>query len=501
MPCVDTKITVHYYLFYMHISNLHLLYVKPEVSGRLSIVNGENMTANPNETGAEALRMNRDKIVNQSPLSSLLFLAVPAVLSSLFYIIFEIVDMFWVGRLGPEAVAALSAGSFYVWMLRAMTQTVATGALAMVSRRSGEGDHQGVIKTAKNAVGAAIILAVLTMVVFTAAARPIFTLIGIESSVGRNAAQYAQIFLSGMLFVYIMVTCEHIIRGIGNTKLPMIITGFSLLLNAGLDPVFIYHYNMGFKGAAVATVISHFAGSLLMVAAMLKLLPDIRKAVLDKGREFFSTYFFPLVKIGAPVSFSNTMFAVIYLVLAGIIAHFGSAPLAAVGIGHRIESVPYFVAFGFAMGTATMVGQNLGAGKPERARHTVFLALKLVTVLLVITSLIFFFMPGHFFRFFIDDPEVIRHGIAYLKIIAVFEVFLGLEVILEGAFSGAGDTRPPMVIIFSLTMLRLPLAWFLSIGLGMGVWTVWASISFTTFLKGCAMLYWFNKGHWMHKKV
>ncbi|MCD6116540.1 MATE family efflux transporter [bacterium] len=443
----------------------------------------------------------RDKIINRSPMSGLLFLAIPAVFSSLFYIIFEIVDMFWVGRLGAYAVAALSAGSFYVWMLRALAQTVATGALAMVARRSGEMDKQGVVKTASAAIISSVILSIITMIVFSAAAEPVFRLIGIEKSIAENATKYAQIFLSGMLFVYLMVTEEHIIRGMGNTRVPMMITGFSLLLNAGLDPIFIFHFKMGFQGAAVATVISHAVGSVLMTIALFIMLPDLKKNRYSLNRDFFKKYFFPMVKIGAPVSFSNTMFAAVYLVLAGIISHFGSDPLAAIGIGHRIESLPYFVAFGFAMGTATMVGQNLGAGQPQKAKESVFLALKLVSAILLLASVIFFFFPGYFYRFFINDIEVINYGKSYLKFIAVFEVFLALEVVLEGAFSGAGDTKPPMIIIFSLTLLRIPLAWFFSIALNLGVWAVWAVISATTFFKGILMLFWFNKGRWMEKKV
>ena len=443
----------------------------------------------------------REIIVNRSPLAGLLFLAVPAVLSSLFYIVFEIVDMFWVGKLGSYAVAALSTGSFYVWMLRALTQTVATGALAMVSRRSGENNKKGVISTAGAAIASSVILSVITMIVFSFAAEPVFMLIGIERSIAENATKYVQIFISGIFFVYLMVTIEHVIRGMGNTRVPMFITGFSLLLNACLDPVFIFHFKMGFKGAAVATVISHAVGSVLMVAALFIMLPELRRIRLKFNLKFFRDYFYPMVKIGAPVSFSNTMFAVIYLVLAGIISHFGSAPLAAVGIGHRIESLPYFVAFGFAMGTASMVGQNLGAGQPQKAKDSVILALKLVSIILFTASVVFFFLPEYFYRFFIKDPDVINYGKSYLKFIAVFEVFLAFEVVLEGAFSGAGDTKPPMIIIFTLTMLRIPLAWFFSIFLNLGVQAVWAVISFTTFLKGVLMLFWFNRGKWMEKKV
>ena len=121
--------------------------------------------------------------------------------------------------------------------------------------------------------------------------------------------------------------------------------------------------------------------------------------------------------------------------------------------------------------------------------------------ILFITSIVFFLLPGPLYRFFIDDSRIVQHGIAYLRIIAVFEVFLGSEIVLEGAFTGAGDTKPPFIIVFSLTFLRIPLSYLLSITAGLGVSAIWMVISFTTFLKGMLLFFWFQKGHGMKKRI
>lgn len=443
----------------------------------------------------------RDRIVDQPIFHSLISLALPAVGSSLFFVIYEIVDMFWIGKLGAKPVAALSAASFFVWMLRALAQTVATGAIAMVSRRVGEKDKQKLQETAINSLLSATIFSVVIILVFSPIVIHVFRWIRLEPGVAVLSREYAVIFLSGLLFVYLMLSAEHVIRGIGNTKIPMIIMGFSLMLNAALDPVFIFYFKMGLKGAAVATIIAQIIGCVLMIGAVFHFLPDCRLRCLNLRSIFFKDYFFPMVKIGAPISLSTAAFSMIYLVLSGIISVFGSEPLAAIGIGHRIEAFPYFVAFGFSMATAAMVGQNLGAGKHEKAKASVMLSLKIASGILLLTSFVFFFFSATLYRFFISDEQVIHYGVSYIKIIAVFEVFLAFEVILEGAFTGAGDTKPPFLIVFPITFLRIPLSYFFSISLDFGVLAIWVVISFTTFLKGSLLFYWFGRGHWMRKRI
>jgi len=443
----------------------------------------------------------RDRIVTQPIFNSLISLALPAVGSSLFFVIYEIIDMFWVGKLGAMPVAALSAASFFVWMLRALAQTVATGAIAMISRRAGEKDEQKLKETAINGLLASCIFSFIIMIIFFPIVQHIFRWIRIDFDVALLSKEYAVIFLSGLPFVYLMLTAEHIIRGVGNTKIPMLITGFSLILNAILDPVFIFHFNMGLKGAAVATILSQIIGCILMTGALFHFLPGCNLRCLRLNQTYFKNYFFPMVNIGAPISFSTASFSMIYLVLSGIISKFGSAPLAAVGIGHRIEAFPFFIAYGFSMATATMVGQNLGAGNVERAKASTMLSLKIASVILLLTSFLFWFFAELLYRFFINDVQVIRHGIDYLKIVAVFEVFLASEIIMEGAFTGAGDTKPPFIIVLSITFLRIPLSYFFSITLSFGVIAIWAVISITTFLKGSLLFFWFQKGHWMRKQV
>lgn len=443
----------------------------------------------------------RDRIVNQPIVYSLISLAIPAVGSSLFYVIFEIVDMYWVGRLGANPVAALSAASFFIWMLRALAQTVATGVIATVSRNVGRNDKTAFLRTAVHAFTSTFVFTCALIVILAPLIPHLFRWIRLEQEIASLAAEYAGVFLSGLLFVYLLVTTEHILRGSGNTKIPMIVIGSALLLNAVLDPVFIFHFKMGLRGAAYATILAHFIGSLVIIIVLLRKYPELRSQRVHLSSGFFRDYFFPFIRIGTPIALSGASFSVIYLVLSGIISIHGNAPLAALGIGHRLEAFPFFVAFGFSMATATMVGQNLGAEQPEKAKASALTTLGITSLILLIVSLIFFFFGDTLYDFFISDPEVKRHGVNYIRIIAIFEVFLAPEVVLEGAFSGAGDTRPPLLVIFPATFLRIPLSYLFSVVLGFGVTAIWFVISITTFIKGTALFFWFNTNRWMKTRV
>lgn len=441
------------------------------------------------------------RLIDGPLLGSLITLAGPSVTSMMFMVVFEVVDMFWVGKLGAQPVAALSASSFYVWMLRGLALAPAIGALARVSRRTGAGDSQASARESASAILSTLFYALAITALFAPLLAPVFRWLGLSHTVRIMAVEYAGVFLSGLIFVYLMVTGEHILRGLGDTRTPMVITGISLLLNVILDPVCIFIFDMGLKGAAFATIISQILGAILMLRQVIKAQPDIIHCPLHPGLQFWKQEFFSLLGLGAPMAMSHATFSIIYLVLSGIISKFGDAPLAAVGIAHRIEGLPYFLAMGFSMATATLVGQNLGAGKPDRAQHAAYLSLRITTVALAVVSILFFFIPQHIYGLFIDDAQVIAHGVHYLKIIAIFEIFLGFEVILEGAFSGAGDTKPPFFIIFPITFLRIPMAWMLTTWGHMGVEGVWVTLSVTTFLKGLLLFIWFQRGHWKTRQV
>ena len=461
----------------------------------------------PMSTQANILWQDSDKIIGRPLHKALWSLAVPAVLSVFFTFVFEIIDMYWIGKLEAESIAALGAASFFVWMLRGLGLTVATGAIALVSRRTGEKNEPGLMAAITDSIGSSFLFSVLILAIFLPLALYVFRWLNLESTVAVLAKEYTVAFLTGLIFVYMMATLEYIIRGIGDTRTPMIITGVSLLLNAVLDPVFIFILGMGLKGAAYATILSQVVGAFLMAAVLFKKIPALRQAYSrkntsapGKSREFFRQ-FYAVIKIGGPVGVSDAGFSFIYLLLSWIISIFGKEPLAALAIAHRLEGLLFFVCLGFSMAVAPMVGQFLGAGQPENAKKSAVLSLKITSIIILVISVLYFLFAPALFRIFTGDALIIGHGVDYIRTITIFELFLVFEVVLGGVFSGAGDTRPLFWVTIPLTAMRIPLSYILAVLLGLGTMAIWWAIAFTMFLKGAILLYLFQKGRWLKKKI
>lgn len=425
-------------------------------------------------------------------------LAGPAIISVISIMLFEIIDLFWIGRLNSQAVAALGAASFIVWTVKTLANCVSAGINALVARGAGKGDQRMVQIWASQGLILTGLFSIFIMVSLYFLCAPLIRLLDLEPDVARMAYDYTLIICAGVFFFYEAFSLDTIFRSIGNTLVPMTIIIITLTLNALLDPLFIFGWfgfpKYGMPGGALASVISHFAGMLLFMIPLRKVGIHFTwnfKNFLRHSREIF--------RIGMPIGLLGAGFSFIYIVLAKNIAYFGTVPLAAISAAHRIEGLPYFIAFGFSMAVSTFVGQNLGNRNPARAEKAVNLSLSYACLFLFWSSLLFIFFGKSILGIFVPDQAVINEGYRYLFAISVFEIFLGLEVILEGAFTGAGDTKPPFYISIVLTTLRIPAAYFFSIMLELGVVAIWWVISISTFLKGGLMLFWFRKGNWKSK--
>ena len=426
-------------------------------------------------------------------------LAWPAIASMLFIMVFQLVDAWWVGRLGAQPFAGVSAAAFLVWAIESVATLVSTGVNAMVARFVGEGYPE----KASRVVGQGVVMAVFMGLIFTMAGlatqRAVFLAMGLQPEVLPAAVAYFTIILAGLGLIFLAYTIDAAFRGMGDTRTPLKIIAVALTMNMVLDPFFIFGIGpfprMGAAGAALATVLAH--GFSVLWGVVLLQRRQVRMAFAEQSKEKMDPgLMWRIAKIGAPIAFSGVMFSVSYMFLTRIITRFGPEALAAIGLGHRIEGLSYFVAVGFSVAAGTLVGQNLGAAKPKRAERAAWMSILYISTILIFVSLLFYFAGERIVRFFIDDPGVVAEGAAYLKIIALFEVFLGFEIVFEGAFSGAGNSLPPMIVSVPLTWARIPLAIFLAHSMGLGSAGIWWAISTTTGLKGVLLALWFLRGKW-----
>ncbi|MDZ7371835.1 MAG: MATE family efflux transporter [candidate division KSB1 bacterium] len=457
----------------------------------------------PEPEGAALLGTGSSVDVTNLPLPRAIFkLAVPATGSMLLIMLFGLVDAWFVGRLGAEAFAGVSAGGFVIWAVQSISLVISEGLVAVASRAIGAKDSD----TAELAFAQSLILAGLvsfvTSALCLAAEKPMLAFMGLEGKAAEAASSYLSTMFFGLFFLFESYTLDAAFRSMGDTTTPLIIIAGSLVLNGLLDYLLIFGIGpfprLEAQGAALATVLAH------VVALVLSLIFLQRKAIhlrIKNLQRLNWTLMRRVAVVGAPIALSSLLFSLSYMTLTRLISGYGAHALAAIGVGHRIEGICYYVAVGFSMAAATLVGQHLGAGKPENASKAVKLGLFYVSIFMLAVSIVFFLYGGRLIRFFIDDPAVIREGALYLRIVAVFELFLGFEIVYEGAFSGAGDTIPPMLISVPLTWARIPLAFLLSDTFGLGSVGIWWAISITTGLKGAIMALWFARGRWKHKKV
>ena len=418
-------------------------------------------------------------------------LAWPAMASTLLVNMFNLVDAFWVGRLGTEALGGMTASAFVVWCLHAVGQLVGTGVTAVVARRMGERDAG----SAGIAAGHGLVLALATgtMLLVLPMQGQVLDILALPPGARQAATDYLTPILWGFPLSTTWFALEAVFRGSGDTRTPMLVLGITLMLNAVLDPLLIFGWDLGIAGAAWATVLSHAVADALML--MLLVRREVAPRLPRLQRRLFAT----VMRVGAPVAVSSFLFSVIYIGLTRIIAAHGDAALAAVGIGHRVEGLVYFTCLGFSTSASALVGQYLGAGQPERAERAAWLSTRYAVLITASLALLFGLGAPLIFRVFSGDADVVREGSSYLRIIALFEVGTALELVLEGAFAGAGNALPPMLVSVPFTAARIPLAYLLAAR--MGASGIWWAISVTTAIKGLLMMGWFRLNRWKSAKV
>jgi putative MATE family efflux protein len=285
-------------------------------------------------------------------------------------------------------------------------------------------------------------------------------------------------------------------RAAGDTRTPFVLLGLSLAANAVLDPLLILgpgpFPRLGIQGAALATLLTRGGGAILGYV-WLRRRHWIERSRPDPG------LIGRMAWIGLPVAAGGATFSAVYILLTRITSRFGTAALAALGVGHKVESLSYMACIGFGMAAATAVGQNLGAGSPRRAEESGRVALGYALAVTTVVGLAFLFVPRQLVGLFTEAPSVIDTGAVYLRVVSVAQLFMAIELVLQIAMEGAGYTVAPTIASVSLTVLRLPLAALL-VG-PLGVAGVWWAIGLTSVARGAAMAWIWRRCRWRERTV
>jgi putative MATE family efflux protein len=435
---------------------------------------------------------------------AVLLLAVPMMLEMVMESLFAVADVFWVSRLGKEAVAVIGITESIMTLVYAVAIGMSIAATAIVARRIGEKDPERASHAAGQIVLIGVLIAAGLGVLLGGLARQILTAMGAGDEIVSLGTNFARIMLGGNATVFLIFLINAIFRGAGDAVIAMRTLFLANALNIALGPCFIFGWGpfpeMGVTGAAVATNIGrgigvtyqlwHLAGHHSRVR--------VRWRHLRPDRDVLVTLFRTAWNGVAQMLISTTSWVGLFKILA----LFGSAAVAGYTIAIRLIVFALMPAWGLANAGSTLVGQNLGAAKPERAEAAVWIATRFNMIFLGLVGVVFVGFATPLLRLFTTDPEVLAFGSRALWVVsAAFPVYAA-GLCFEGAFNGAGDTwTPTRLNFFCFWLGQVPLAWFLAKPCGLGPTGVFIAVpaSFTALVIWSLVL--FRGGKWKLKRV
>ena len=440
-----------------------------------------------------------------SIVKSLIALAVPIVLTNLLHTAYQLIDTFWVGRLGAEAVAAVSLSFPVIFLMITLGGGFSIAGTILVAQYKGRKDDKNVDHVAAQTIVLMLIVSILVSILGLNISQPIMELLGAEPEVLPQAVSYLKISFIGMIFLFTFFVFQSLMRGVGETKLPLYIVFGTVMLNLVLDPLFIMGYGpipgYGVTGAAIATIFTQGIASLIGLIILLKgkygINLKLRKFRFDGS--LIKKMFF----LGLPASVEQSMKALGLIIMSFLVASFGTVIVAAYGIGIRVLSFVIIPAFGLSMATSTLVGQNMGAGKPKRAEAVGNKSALTGFVVIAVVSLMIFLFAEPITRTFIpDEQEVIESATLFVKFLTISFAFIGLQLIFSGVFSGAGNTKISMIFsIVSLWVFEFPLSYILSKHTDLAEVGLWMAVPIARLLTATVSLVYFKMGTWKNTRL
>jgi putative MATE family efflux protein len=445
------------------------------------------------------------KLITSGPIvKAVLSLAVPVVFGMIMEVLLTVTDFYWVGKLGTAAQDAVTSSMIMIWTVFAAISMVSIGITALVSRYIGAGDQEKAAYYIRQALWLASFIGVAVSLIGLFWAETLLRFMEAGEATTALALPYLRIFFATSLLIFWVDTIYAVFRSSGDTRTPMKVGITVVVINLVLDPIMIFGWGpipaMGVPGAALATVIAFVTGNVIIVSKLLG-----GKLGYPVGRLFSERpdlrSMLKISRIGLPIASQQVVFVMVYWFLIGFVHKFGVSAGAAMGIGNRMESFSYLTCYGISLAASTLVGQNLGAEQPGRAARCAWGATGIGVGLTLIFSAMFLGLPQVIAGVFTSDPEVLNIATDYLIILGLSQAAMAVEIILEGAFSGAGDTMPPMLVMVPGSLARIPLAWYLAFELGWGINGIWWTLTITTAFKAIILAYWFGLGHWKRKKL
>jgi putative MATE family efflux protein len=434
---------------------------------------------------------------------AVLLLAVPMILEMSMESIFGVLDVFFVGRLGPAAVAAVGLTESMLIIVFAIAMGLSLSTTAMVARRIGEKDPEAASQTAVQAILLGLLVAIPSGIVGIVYARELLGFMGAPADVAREGAVYTAWILGGNATILLLFLINAIFRGAGDASLAMRSLALANLVNVVLDPCLIFGLGpfpeLGLAGAAIGTTVGRAVGVLYQIRAIAK---GPRIVVERRHLRVQWDVMGRLLRVSAGGILQFLIATGSWLGLVYILTPFGAGALAGYTIAVRIVVVAILPAWGLGNAAATLVGQNLGAQKPDRAERSVWLAGFYNMVFLGLVMVVFVFFAEPLIGLFTPDPGVKAVGASCLRIFSYGYMVYAWGMVMVQAFNGAGDTTTPTWInLVCYWMFQIPLAFVLARTLGFGVEGVFWAVPIAELFIAAAGVLVFRRGAWKTRMV
>ena len=435
---------------------------------------------------------------------AILLLAVPMVLEMAMESVFAVVDMFWVSKLGADAIATVMFTESMLIIIYAFAMGLAMGAAAIIARRIGEKDPHAAARAAVQAIAIGLGLSVVVGVAGALAAPKLLAAMGASPQVIAMGTNFTRVMLGGSVTVILLFLINASFRGAGDPTISMRTLVLANGINIVLGPLLVFGVGpfprMGVTGAAVATTIGRGIGVLYQLNALRAGRGHL--AVRREHLRIDTGVIATIMRLSSTAIFQAFIGTTSWVALIRIVARFGSTAVGGYGVAMRVVLFALLPSWGMANAAATLMGQNLGAGRPDRAEQAVWRAALYNLVFLGGTGLLFVLFGEQIVRGFSSDPAVVRYGAQALRIISAGFLFYAYGMVLTQAFNGAGDTWTPTLInLFCFWLWEIPLAWLLAQPLGFGPTGVFVSVLVGFSSMAVVSVVLFRRGRWKRVKV
>jgi len=422
-------------------------------------------------------------------IQKLVFVALPIMGTQLMQMLYNLTDMAWLGRLSPEAVAATGAAGMFMWLSMALLFFGRMGAEIGVAQNKGRGDMEKANAFARNAWLLGLALGLVygsTLVIFCEQLVTVFNIQ--EPGVRRMAADYLRIIGFGVPATYMSAAFTGAFNGSGNSRIPFYANATGLFISVALDPLLIFTLGLGVRGAAIATALANWIvfGLLLLAVKKHKDRPFERiRYIAAPDRKVQRE----IVRWALPIFLESALFSILTMAVTRLVAGFGSDALAVSRVATQIESLGWLIGGGFGSALTAFMGQNYGAGKPERIARGFRLASVTMAIWGAVVASLLFFGGYALFGLFLPDHGLQAMGADYLRILAACQIASCMEAVGGGLFRGTGRTVPPSGVSITSNMIRVPVCYMLA-STALGLHGIWWGVTFTAILRGAVIYGW-----------